>query len=190
MTLADLASIGSFLSGIAVLASLIYLSLQVRQSAKHQRSQILDTRTSRFLDWEMRMADPKLTSAWDKVFDAKGGGFTPLEFRQLSLAARALFAMGEQTYFQRQDGLIGDAAYETARKFWATTLATPAMRVLWRSYRTQVAPGYAAEMDAAMARAPAVPPLSFAEFNHLLAEEITTADAPPAAAGDAAARSP
>ena len=34
MTLSDLASIGSLISGIAVLISLIYLSLQVRQAEK------------------------------------------------------------------------------------------------------------------------------------------------------------
>jgi hypothetical protein len=175
MSLTDLASIGSFISGVAVLASLIYLSLQVRQAAKHQQSQILDTRTSRFIDWEMRMADPSLAGAYEKVFDVNGE-ITPLEYRQLALAARALFAMGEQTYFQRQADLIGDAAYETARKFWATTLATPAMRVLWRNYRTQVTPGYAAEMDAAMRRAPLAPPLSFAQFKRLLAEERDATD--------------
>jgi hypothetical protein len=178
MSLSDLASIGSFVSGIAVLASLIYLSLQVRQAAKHQQSQILDTRTSRFIDWQMRMADPPLAGAWEKVFDVKRE-FTPLEFRQLSLAARALFAMGEHTYFQREQGLIDNAAYETARKTWAVNLAMPAMRVLWKNYSTQVTPGYAAEMDAAMRRAP--PPLSFAQFNHLLAEEIAAAGAPPPA---------
>jgi hypothetical protein len=171
MSLSDLASLGSFASGIAVLASLIYLSLQVRQAAKHQRSQILDTRTSRFFDWEMRLADPSLTAAWQKVYDTKAE-FTPLEFRQLSLVARALFAMGEHTYFQQQQGLIDDDAFETARKSWATHLSMPAMRVLWRNFRAEVAPGYAAEMDAAMERASPTPPLSFAQFNHLLAEEI------------------
>jgi hypothetical protein len=176
MTLSELASLGAFVSGIAVLASLIYLSLQVRQAAKHQQSLILDTRTSRFIDWQMRMADPSLTRAWEKVFDVKAE-FTPLEFRQLSLAARAFFAIGEHTYFQRQIGLISDAAYETAHKVWGANLATPAMRVLWRSFRTQVAPGYVVEMDAAMERAAPAQPLSFAEFNELLAEEIAATGA-------------
>src|ERR1700691_5983351 len=38
MSLSDLASLGSFVSGIAVLISLVYLSLQVRQSDKNQRA--------------------------------------------------------------------------------------------------------------------------------------------------------
>jgi hypothetical protein len=37
MSLADLASLGSFISGIAVLVSLVYLAQQIRQSTKHSR---------------------------------------------------------------------------------------------------------------------------------------------------------
>ena len=40
MTLSDLAELGSFISGIAVLVSLVYLASQVRQSAHATRSQI------------------------------------------------------------------------------------------------------------------------------------------------------
>jgi hypothetical protein len=38
MTLSDLASIGSLVSGVAVLVSLVYLSSQVRQTEKNQRA--------------------------------------------------------------------------------------------------------------------------------------------------------
>ncbi len=38
MTLSDLASIGSFISGIAVLVSLVYLAIQIRQSTRAQRA--------------------------------------------------------------------------------------------------------------------------------------------------------
>src|ERR1700690_4612191 len=40
MTLSDLASIGSLVSGAAVLVSLIYLNQQTRQSAKHTKALI------------------------------------------------------------------------------------------------------------------------------------------------------
>ena len=39
MSLSDLASLGSFLSGIGVLVSLVYLSLQIRQNTRAVRSQ-------------------------------------------------------------------------------------------------------------------------------------------------------
>jgi hypothetical protein len=40
MSLTDLASIGSLVSGVAVLVSLIYLSLQVKQAERNQQASI------------------------------------------------------------------------------------------------------------------------------------------------------
>ena len=38
MSLSDLASIGSFVSGVAALVSLVYHAIQVRQAEKNQRA--------------------------------------------------------------------------------------------------------------------------------------------------------
>ena len=40
MSLSDLASIGSLVSGIAVLVSLVYISQQTKQNSKHTRALI------------------------------------------------------------------------------------------------------------------------------------------------------
>ena len=44
MSLSDLASIGSLVSGVAVLGSLIYLALQVRQTDRNQQAAIRHSR--------------------------------------------------------------------------------------------------------------------------------------------------
>ena len=38
MTLSDLASLGSFISGFAVLISLIYVAVQIRQTERNQQT--------------------------------------------------------------------------------------------------------------------------------------------------------
>jgi len=50
MSLTDLASIGSFVSGIAVVVSLIYLALQVRHAHKAQRALMHQARTERIIN--------------------------------------------------------------------------------------------------------------------------------------------
>ena len=40
MTLSDLAAIGSLVSGLAVLVSLVYVSIQIRQTERNQRALI------------------------------------------------------------------------------------------------------------------------------------------------------
>jgi hypothetical protein len=47
MTLSDLASIGSLVSGTPVTASLIYLALQTHQDAKHTKALIHQGRAAR-----------------------------------------------------------------------------------------------------------------------------------------------
>ncbi|MHB8530764.1 MAG: hypothetical protein ACYC8V_14795 [Caulobacteraceae bacterium] len=58
MSLSDLASIGSFASGVAVLASLIYLALQVRQNTHAHRVTAHQDRLTFVRDFLARIADP------------------------------------------------------------------------------------------------------------------------------------
>ena len=51
MSLSDLASLGSFVSGVAVLISLIYLALQVRQTEKNQQSLMQQGQALGFARW-------------------------------------------------------------------------------------------------------------------------------------------
>src|SRR5450432_96104 len=58
MSLSDLASLGSFVSGFAVLTSLVYLTLQVRQTERNQKSSIRHSRVSRIVELHVALADP------------------------------------------------------------------------------------------------------------------------------------
>jgi hypothetical protein len=60
MSLADLALIASLLSSAAVLVSLLFLGVQIRQSNRNQRSLMQQGRSSRNVDLLSRLTDPKL----------------------------------------------------------------------------------------------------------------------------------
>ena len=64
MSLSDLASLGSFVSGCAVLISLIYLALQVRQTERNQKISIRHSRVSRTVELQLALADPGVADAW------------------------------------------------------------------------------------------------------------------------------
>jgi len=53
MSLSDLASLGSFVSGLAVLISLIYLAIQVQQAEQNQKAQIQQGRAARLVDLQL-----------------------------------------------------------------------------------------------------------------------------------------
>jgi len=171
MSLSDLALIGSFVSGIAVLISLIYLGAQVRQATKHQRAQMLESRTSRIADWNMRVAEPALAAVWNKALSANHD-FTTVEMRQLSSVVRTIFAIAEVAHLQHEEGLISAAAFESMRKNWAAILSLPACRVLWRQFRGGYDASFAAAMDEMLAKTPLARSLSVTEFNRAIAAEV------------------
>src|SRR5215472_11229819 len=67
MSLSDLASLGSFVSGAAVLASLVFLFFQmrqmteqVRQTERNQRATINQERIAQYSDRLLRWSEPSL----------------------------------------------------------------------------------------------------------------------------------
>ena len=58
MSLSDWASIGSLVSSIAVLISLIYLALQVRQAERNQQASIRQGRATRMVDIILAAGEP------------------------------------------------------------------------------------------------------------------------------------
>jgi len=112
MSLSNLASLGSFVSGFAVLISLIYLALQVRQTERNQQISIRHSRVSRTVELHLALADPALADAW-----LHGSG-SPQEITQTELSqfinlCRALFFHFEDSFYQREEGLLNDDAFET-----------------------------------------------------------------------------
>lgn len=59
MSLSDLAALGSFVSGFAVLLSLIYLALQVRQTKRNQQIAIRHSRATRVVDLHLAPRGPR-----------------------------------------------------------------------------------------------------------------------------------
>lgn len=171
MSLSDLASMGSFASGVAVLISLIYLSAQVRQSTKHQQAQMLESRTTRTVDYQMRLAEPSLAPVWCKLVMG-AHDFTELEATQLVSIIRANLMHAEAAYLQHEQGLMGDRGFETMRKNWVAVLSWPATRVLWRQFHDGFDRKFASWMDEQLSKAAASLPISTNGFNSEIAEEI------------------
>ena len=174
MTLSDLASIGSFVSGLAVLVSLIFLNVQVRQTARHQRSMLLQSQASRSMDLEMRLAHPFMAPVWDNAV-GKDGELTLREFRQVRHIVTANFKNGEESFFQYRDGLISEAGFDTVRQLVKTLVGFPRVRVIWRQSRALFDPGYVRLVDQLLAAMPLyAPEAALADFNRAVVEEVAS----------------
>ena len=102
MSLSDLASIGSFISGIAVLVSLVYLSLQIRQNTKHSQALIQQGRAARIADIASRIVELRADDGLNGCFDGSPEASAKDVSRFLSMA-RAFFISAEDSFLQIED---------------------------------------------------------------------------------------
>ena len=146
MSFSDLASIGGFISGIAVLMSLIYLSLQLRQAEKNQKAIIQQGRIARSSDQLFRLADPGLTRAWLKGLKASDD-MTEEELFQFVLVATAMLRSSEDVYFQRSLGLLDTASLNNQLAPLRSVLSTPSGAAFWKVVRDNYDPEFASRID-------------------------------------------
>jgi hypothetical protein len=160
MSLSDLASIGSLISSIAVLISLIYLALQVRQAEKNQQASIRQGRATRAVDIILATGEPSLAEALPK--GASGAAdITQAQFGQFAAIYGAFLASAEDTFLQYKEGLLSEAVFASFAASWRTTLAQPGVRALWTLRRHAFEAGFAAFMDGLMIEAPPAEPADF-----------------------------
>jgi hypothetical protein len=158
MSLSDLASLGSFVSGLAVLTSLIYLALQVKQTERNQQISIRHSRASRIVELELALADPAVTDAW-----LHGSG-SPQEITQAELGqfihlCRALLFHFEDSFYQREEGLLNDDAFETVVAGTRLLARSPGWRAAWRVARPNFGGRFRDFMDGVVAGSAVEPPV-------------------------------
>ena len=146
MSLSDLASIGSFISGVAVLVSLIYLALQVRQAEKNQRAIVQQERVSRSSDQLFRLADPVLARAWLKGLKSVDD-LTDEEAFQFTVITTAMLRSVEDAYFQHKLGLLDPGSLNNQVSPLRGVLTTASGAALWKSLRRNYDESFAKYVD-------------------------------------------
>ena len=163
MSLSDLASLGSFVSGIAVLVSLIFLYFQIRQvnqqvrhAEKFQRAQITHSRTTRGIEMQTNFSAPGLAEI---VVRARKGAtdLAEMELYVFSAYQTALFSHWEDSFYQHAEGLMGDRAFETATNLMRASLSNVATRVTWRRSKSAFAADFRRFIDGLQAEASVTP---------------------------------
>ena len=172
MSLTDLAALGSFVSAVAVLISLIYLSLQVKQAERNQQSSIRATRVTRIVDIMMGLADPSLADAVTKASEG-AKDVSDQQIRQFTFYCGARFHNAEDSFNQFQEGLLNQRAFDSLVAGLKNSLAQPGMRVFYRRYRAALGKDFADLVDKLLAETPIVPGLdSAAQWRADLAAEL------------------
>ena len=154
MNLESLANVGEFVGGVGVIASLIYLALQIRRSTSSQRADI----TARVLDHMAEMQRKfSMNEELSQIFNVALVSPEKLSFND---RARFCWAMGEFLgalefmYMQQKQGNIDEEIWER----WAGTLrgwaAFPGWVRSWEGRITPYSESFSQWVDAEIASAP------------------------------------
>jgi hypothetical protein len=134
MSLSDLSALGSFISGIAVVVSLVFLSLQIRQSNQNQRSLMQQGRANRRIDLLLRRADPYLSGIILRAAECDPT-LEPAQIMSYSMVVMAVFEGYEDTFLQHQAGTMDIASWNTELVSMRSYFAAPSVRGIWRRFR-------------------------------------------------------
>src|SRR5579862_1058957 len=112
MALSDLAALGSFVSGIAVVVSFIFLALQIRQSNWNQRSLMQQGRTERNVNILLKMSDPLLSETLAEAH-ANCLSLDPARVWAFYGLAAAVFWSYEDSFIQFEAGTLDARSWQS-----------------------------------------------------------------------------
>jgi hypothetical protein len=160
MTLSDLAALGSFVSGLAVLVSLVFLwfqlrqmNEQVRQSEKNQRAQIRQMHSMRISENFLRRVDH--ADLWVKAYN--GEPLTDAEVYQVVQMTSAIWFHIEDSYYQHRDGLLDEIAGQANLTGLRFAISLPLFRAVWPFMRpSAIGTDFVTLVDKMIAETPGV----------------------------------
>lgn len=147
MTLDDLGSLGEFVGAVAVVISLVYLALQVRQNTRAVRSSVHQA----MLDCVFRVSEsvsdnPDLARIAHKA-DRDYDSLTPEELARFEAYADRTFGGWENVFYNAHHGMVGSDIWKSWQRALEVDLLEPGLRRFWRKRRDQYLPDLAAFVD-------------------------------------------
>jgi len=161
MSLSDLASIGSFASGVAVMVTLVFLVLQMRQSNLNQRALMQQGRSNRGSSTILKMSEPYAAQCY-----VRGVRIDPtlredevFSFWQIVVAQHINW---EDSYLQHRAGMLDAESFATDDSVLRLTCGLPGHRRVWGFMGPNFGATYRAYVDGIVAATPPAEPTDFA----------------------------
>lgn len=169
MTLSDLANLGTLTSAVAVLASLAYLSIQVRQTERNQRALLNQGIATRAVDVLRWRAEERVATLMTRV-ESGELDFSPTEIVQLTFMLRITVAQNQDSHLQHAVGLVDRRTVDMTLGGLRGHLRWPLFRAIWSMIRVEFSPETTKLVDEVLAQTrPAQPRDMSAELKRLLA---------------------
>ena len=163
--------VSQIIAAAAVVASLLYLARQLRQTERIQRATMQLGRADRTTQASLAIANPELARVFEKGMD----GDTVLsreEFTQWLMICRAVFLSGEDAFLQHEAGLLPEPAFDSNVAGLKFFISMPGVRAVWKLSEGQFGRDFRAFANSILAQTPPVRSADvYAEWQKLLRSE-------------------
>jgi hypothetical protein len=136
MSLEDLGNIGEFVAAVAVVVSLIYLALQIRQNTSSVRASTFHQSASSAADFTRAIGEQKEVA---RILRTGLRGIEQLEDDddrvRFVMLLHTLFRQYEDFFFQRQAGTLGSESWDAWRYSLRANLSNPGFTPFWELRR-------------------------------------------------------
>ncbi len=147
MDLEQLANVGEFVSGIAVVASLIYLAVQIRQNTQTVKSSTLSTNTLNWSSMLVNIASDDTSNAYLNGMIGRED-IEPQQLLQFVQMARAMLVSFETQHYQYLNGALDKEIYlGYERACTDQFLAYPGFQMIWEITRLHFSPPFVDLVD-------------------------------------------
>ena len=134
MLLATLVNIASLASSIAVLVSVVYLAIQIRQTARNQRAVMDRGRSQQVGDWLQFIAGPDIAPLMLRG-NADYLALKADERQRYLWCLYPLLLHYEDSFHQHKDGMLSDAQYRSICNQMRDSAKGAGMRAAWNDVR-------------------------------------------------------
>ncbi len=156
MTLLDLASIGSFISGVAVLVTLAFLVVQMRQANRNQRALMQQMRSARTVETQLKASEPYVAEVMNRAF-ANDVTMDDTQVRAFLTICIASVTNWEDSFFQHRSGAMDAASFASDVAVLKVFASTPAFRAIWPTMRDLFGEDFRAYVDRTIQETAVVP---------------------------------
>ena len=140
-----LGAIGEVLGAVGVLATLVYLSLQIRANTEQTRLAIVENIMAREIENRERLVDSEVPSL--SVAVEQGRELTPEESRKFGFYMQGLFQAWEAAFYMHENHTLSDEIYEAIKFRRVHTIGT---REYWAMYRNGFTESFRSHADKVM----------------------------------------
>ena len=155
MTITELGAIGELVGGVAVIGSLLYLGLQVRQSNSLARAETEMRSGISAAEFNALLAsDAELSTLWHRALRDREP-LQPDDRDRFSLLLSNAFFRIEAIFFNYQRGLVGKTAWAEWEELICDTLQSSPVQDWWKRERVPFSGAFRRQVEALLQRTPA-----------------------------------